>query len=585
MRIDQIIKDRLKNSTPTSSTPDWDRMEQALDAAADAESTGNETVDESLFDQAVKSSLPLTAGAVKGWERMELELNELQATTTETFDELVSQKINNSHLSGAPSWATLDTLLTNYENWRKKVISYRVLEAALLFLFLFILFQQGGQFSSSPKELANKSSKRFPSTQDIDQNSASFDADKESSSIHSSQKLEKSQGPELAAQNVDKISLEVKSSYLLETQQETSFSDEKGNLIKLKPATIVSKKESKTSGDEASSRSSQSIPTPMTFIEEGQTEEKIANAGDEMTDIERSNDAINEKTVKTAFAEEALTSDRQGILKQITLLKSQIIWDNRTRLNPPNNITPLTIQNQKLGWSYAYHIDTDINQITSEPDLALGTAPFERYQIGHGIGFRVNRDMGRVHLESGVSFHYLSYSPRSVMYVQSGSYETQYDGIGITAIKKYTALIPLEIQYNLVDNDRFRLYGIGGVNAHITVRSTYDLNNMIAHRDPEPQSGLMLQALDPAPLAMAPNEITQAEYESGMASSNTLTESSYFTLNLGAGLDYKLNNRIALYGSYTYRHRLNPKDFGPYRDRFRTGTVSTGVRVLLINAD
>ncbi len=83
------------------------------------------------------------------------------------------------------------------------------------------------------------------------------------------------------------------------------------------------------------------------------------------------------------------------------------------------------------------------------------------------------------------------------------------------------------------------------------------------------------------PEPLVPSKTSQKRYADGFFEGGSFAENSYFTVDLGVGIERHLNERASLFFEPVYQHNPFRKSLGPNQDRINTLSLSTGIRVNL----
>jgi len=560
--FDQIIKKRLSEGTADGSSPNWEGMSSAL------------SQDE--FDRSIKNKIPETEGTAS-WAAFVTLIDAEETAAQDTFDEIVTEKLDTQHLSGSANWSTFSKIMDSFAVWRRKLWTSRALEALVIILLILFIgsnptsHQLTADLQSSRVQENPSTESRASTLQSRTENVPSIisESDKdtpatENISAHKTQ--------EDSDNNQNKLS-EYASDQINSSEQNVDDILSK-KAIQLDDATIYISAEN-NSDNSSDKSSSESDNDSIIFNDDGETSSTIVSA----QTISTGNNTLS-TDLKTDLIDN--TDRALPIILSSLGLKNSSISLQEPKLSPSNVRSIEPIRQKLSSWSYGYHLTSDLAQITSAPDPVLGLNRYRRYDTGWGVGFRVNKKMGRWHLESGFSLHLLHYAPRSVYIVRGRNIDESFDGLGITEIKMFSSRIPLEFQYNFIDNENIRLYGIIGSNANLHMRSSYTTSEVdITVLDNNTGNQFAIQTQDPVDIRETPAEFRDRSFDSGLSGGQNIFQASYLTLNTGIGIDYIVKPRLAVFATYRYRHRFGGEEFGPYRDQFRFSTLMTGIRVRL----
>jgi hypothetical protein len=220
----------------------------------------------------------------------------------------------------------------------------------------------------------------------------------------------------------------------------------------------------------------------------------------------------------------------------------------------------------------------DYNRVLTPPSDAEGINGFERYALGYGGGISVGFEFGRLELESGFIYSAKQYKPVPVLFVQ-GSVRDGFFAEGVKDIELNMINIPLNLRYNFYVKNKLRLYALTGLSLQMAYQANYYTAN---------QDGFRTNTFLPAPAPAAPPEGTpeildNSRLKKGLFEGGSFSENSYLTGNFGIGMDYYFTSRWSLFAQPTYQHSINYfiDGIGPLHDRINTFSIFTGIKVKL----
>ena len=131
------LKDMLNDYRPEGLQPDWDDFAQYLSIHEKV----TEWEENESFDESLKETLSTSESTtnVEGWDRIESSLNEAD----KQFDEQIRHRISYFEPPSDPRWSLILRRLSGVEFLRTKLIAFKVVEVAAVFLLLFTVVKMG----------------------------------------------------------------------------------------------------------------------------------------------------------------------------------------------------------------------------------------------------------------------------------------------------------------------------------------------------------------------------------------------------------------------------------------------------------
>mgnify|MGYP005666387655 CR=1 FL=1 len=240
-------------------------------------------------------------------------------------------------------------------------------------------------------------------------------------------------------------------------------------------------------------------------------------------------------------------------------------------------LTPRKKFNIRIGMQGSPNYDRIITPPTEVDEDSI--VSLDRYSIGYTGGITLGVERGRWEVETGFFYAAKSYQPLSVLYV-TGSVKNGLYGEGAKDFEFNTVYLPLNIRYNYLQKDTWRLFASAGVSMHTVVQANYYLAD---------QDGFRNALFAPAPVPRGeqerPEQVEQYDLNKGLFEGGGLWENSYFSATVGLGVEKNLNGRLSVFSQAKYAHSfLYPTGgIGPFLDRFHTTSLLMGIRVVVSN--
>lgn len=259
-------------------------------------------------------------------------------------------------------------------------------------------------------------------------------------------------------------------------------------------------------------------------------------------------DATNEATQNTSV----LSTDKtvaQTTNNATTKAANQATTSNTTI---QKNITPITL---------ASLVDDFNTDPFTEIKKATIKAPFQpQHFIGGtlGVGANLGNSMGNTSIgytaglmyEHGISKHWSiraglnanlkRYDRNDVVQLQIGD-GTQYTANQFKTTNLVVLEIPVDAQYNVLQNDKWRLYVAAGISLNAISSRIY--------------SGTQELTVDG--LAVSLN-LNSDDFERGWMEGGTAQNNAFLSIGAGFGVERQLGNALSLYLLPTYRHAVTP---------------------------
>ena len=211
--------------------------------------------------------------------------------------------------------------------------------------------------------------------------------------------------------------------------------------------------------------------------------------------------------------------------------------------------------------------DIAYNRIITPPDLDNDITGFDRYSLGYGGGFLIGLKKGALEVGSGVAYHAIRYEPIPLL-VTRGFFNQGYTTEKFDFVELNVLSVPLYLQYDLLDNSQWRFYATTGAALNVA----YETNFYAVF----PEDLGLPNGLRPTPRRQSTIGNRFGWFEGG-----SFRKNSYFTMNVGFGLERTFAERWSMFFQPTYLHNLGyySDGMGPTHDRIHTMSILTGIRV------
>ncbi|MEZ4949187.1 MAG: hypothetical protein R2784_07345 [Saprospiraceae bacterium] len=237
----------------------------------------------------------------------------------------------------------------------------------------------------------------------------------------------------------------------------------------------------------------------------------------------------------------------------------------------PLGVGPITNPQSNSRLRVSMFSASEYNYIKTPYDPIYPLEEYSRYAPGYGGGITLGMSFGKWEVETGGIYASKEYEPRVPDEVVGGLLTTGLFTLSFENIQLNMLEVPLNVRYNFGQLQKWRFYGQTGASLHLAMQAHYDKfpNNLY--------SGFARQAIDNSSLG-------QKKFPDGLLEGGNFEENSYFTANLGLGVERLLSTRWSLFLQPSVQAYLLPgynNGLGPNLDRISTFSILTGARVTL----
>lgn len=264
-----------------------------------------------------------------------------------------------------------------------------------------------------------------------------------------------------------------------------------------------------------------------------------------------------------------------GVAERLELLSNleRIMLTELDYDGEPGYVMLLSPIKRSSAWVVSMFGSGDYNQVIT-PRSVEGDRIYDkllRYAPGYGGGITAGLDLGRWEIGGGAIYTAKKYEPRPVVHLGGSFFDGSYDGEGLKYIELNMVQLPLYFRYNFIYHDKWRAYATMGFSLQVNFQTNY------YYADEE----LFLQR----PLPKPTQEYTPAKRSlpGGWLDGGALWQNGYISGNVSVGLERYITGRWSIFAQPTYHHSLNyfTQGIGPDKDRINTMSIFTGVRVRL----
>lgn len=277
----------------------------------------------------------------------------------------------------------------------------------------------------------------------------------------------------------------------------------------------------------------------------------------------------------TAFSQGQLNlserSTEHGHIDPIELLPTSPL--NMLMSDPQMFQTTSIEQKTTIHHRFSMAINADLNYVMTPYDQLLINRGYDQLASGYGGWIGYAWEGPKWALRTAFAYHRKYYLPKPYTEVFDGDIQRGYFSETLRDIELNLVSLSIHAQRTISRKNRWHTYGLTGGTGHLAFQANYDRKQTYAP-GADPQGGEI-----PEPLV--PSKTSQKKYADGFFEGGNFAENSYFTVDLGIGIERYLNERTSLFFEPVYQHNPFQKSLGPNRDRINTLSISTGVRVNL----
>jgi len=219
----------------------------------------------------------------------------------------------------------------------------------------------------------------------------------------------------------------------------------------------------------------------------------------------------------------------------------------------------------------------NIDHIMTPYDDVFDFDPYSRFALGYGGGFSVGWQSGRFEFSTGLIYGVKRYQPvpHVIVYDDGQAFFAE----SLFSVELNTVQLPVHVKYAFVSGDKWHVYGVAGSSVHVAVQANYDVRRAeISSPLNRPDD---IRSLKSRPATPQSDDLLQKKFADGWFSGGTFGENSFFSVDMGVGLEYYFSHRWSVYLQPTYLQRLNifEEGIGPNQDRINSTNILIGAKV------
>lgn len=230
----------------------------------------------------------------------------------------------------------------------------------------------------------------------------------------------------------------------------------------------------------------------------------------------------------------------------------------------------------------------DYNIIFTPYDEIFSWDAYTHGALGYGGGLSLSFDFGQVEIETGLIYAAKSYLPRSPIEkygnLDNGIVTESFDVFDLDILQ-----IPFNVQFTLNHSNKWRLYTLTGASLNTVIQANYKSEVEIDYSSSNLGFAAFGGAAGGRPvrdLRNSNSEIFKAkELPNGWFEGGSFSRNSFLSLNVGAGLERAFNPRWSLFVEPSFNYHIfsfdQVKNIGPNNDRINGLMLKTGAKVNL----
>lgn len=545
--FDEQIKAALEGLENVPQSADWNDFAAQLEAAEQADAT---LTDDALLDSMVLAGLSGLEVDFdpSSWNALEEKMITEEVAEDAQIDELARQSLHNYEVPYQKShWEIMAERLEEEFSLRRKVYKYKVLELALMLLFIFTMINFLPLGADKFEELKAFDFEIFKNN-NADKTPL-FDAKNiENANLNKNSNTLENEGN----QNTNKA--------IPTTANEDVETEEVMNTVPI-ASTNVSPNTWKNTAS-TSTRTPQIVPAQLPKM---QKEIASDNSNTIYIGQEKGKSTASILTEKDGAAREM-----QAALEMLDLPKAELLDFNHVL--PAMILVP---DKEKTSVWFSMVGNFEANYIFSPDNEELGSSRDTTLGFGYGAGILGGFKRGKWGFETGGIYNHKSYPPNFINQFNPNNDKNVLESEFFQDIQLDILQIPINVQYFVVDRPKWRVYASTGLSVNLLLTPVYQISEM--------RTALVATIPSAPPGGGEPDKSlkNKTEFPTGILAGGSLRENSYMTAQFGLGIERSVGNRWSVFAQPNYQHYLSKNGLKPFKDKFYTLSLSLGTRVTI----
>lgn len=226
---------------------------------------------------------------------------------------------------------------------------------------------------------------------------------------------------------------------------------------------------------------------------------------------------------------------------------------------------------------------SDYNRIITPPTYIEGEKhALDRYALGYSGGITFSWGNKKWEMESGLIYSAKKYLPLDLSEIDYSLTE----GLSGERLKSFEydmISIPLNFRHHFIPNGKWRFYYTAGVSMHTVMQADYFFTSPTRPQPVGPPNNFG------APIPPNNNNtkagVEKSAFTKGLLQGGAFEQNTFFTANLGVGLERYISHRTSLFAQPQYQHTVlylvEDGGVGPFQDKINTMRLIFGMRVKL----
>lgn len=301
---------------------------------------------------------------------------------------------------------------------------------------------------------------------------------------------------------------------------------------------------------------------------------KQSQEGQDLSNLEPSNTDQSNVSVNKEKVDESVSTN----LTSTEFLISEIPFLDKKREKDVNTISLINIQNKKkaklrVGMFAAANADF----IFTPYDPILGLEAYQQSSPGYGGGISLGWKHSRWEVETAISYMAKRYNNRPFIHIFDGGVVEGYQANFLTGIELNIVNIPLHFNYHIINKGKWNLYGLTGGTMQVVLQANYDAN-----REQLGGVGTSFTGGTKVSEDNTKSLFSRKDFNSGFLIDKKLKENSYYSIDIGMGLERYISPYWNIFIQPTYQYNLpeiiNTNGLGPNNDKINTFQLLIGVK-------
>ncbi|NRB48578.1 MAG: hypothetical protein HRU41_12955 [Saprospiraceae bacterium] len=248
-----------------------------------------------------------------------------------------------------------------------------------------------------------------------------------------------------------------------------------------------------------------------------------------------------------------------------------------------NAIAEITPSPRERFVRFGVQASSDFNRVITPPTFVNGKRhELDRYALGYSGGITFSWGNKKWEMESGLIYSSKKYLPLPLSEIDY-SLTNGISGEQLKSFEYDMVSIPLNFRHHFIPNGKWRFYYTAGVSMHTVMQADYFVKSPTRPQPVGPPSNFG------APIPPNNNDtkagVEKSAFTKGLLQGGGFEQNTFFTANLGIGLERYISHRTSLFAQPQYQHTVlylvENGGVGPFQDKINTMRLIFGMRVKL----